>query len=279
MKFLFFLFPFFCCCTFAQTNSDKALVESFFNLSMKNSIDSEILRAALIFLDTPYVGGTLEQSKEEELIVNLHEVDCMTLVEYCLAMSRAVQLSSPDWESFKTELRKIRYRNGLINGYVSRLHYATDWIHDNVGKGIFEDVTHALGGRKYIVNVHFMSENPEKYKHLANDTVAVQQIAQIEKEINARSNYFYIPKKEIATHQSLIKSGDIICFTTSIAGLDVSHLSIAYWNKNQLTFIHASSTAKKVIINPESLVEYCNAVRSCTGIMVLRAVNVVAKGE
>ena len=117
-----------------------------------------------------------------------------------------------------------------------------------------------------------MSENYEKYPHLANDSDAVQQIAQIEKTINARSNYYYIPKKEIAQRQSLIKNGDIICFTTSIPGLDISHLSIAYWNKRQLTFIHASSKAEKVIINPESLIDYCNAIRTCTGIMVLRPV-------
>jgi len=272
-KLLFLLFSFICGSIFAQTTPDRTIAETYFRLTMNNSIDSEIVRAALIFLGTPYVGGTLERSEEEELIINLQEVDCMTLVEYCLALSRTVQLPSPDWESFMQELRQIRYRNGIINGYASRLHYTTDWIFNNVGKGIIEDVTHALGGRRFKADVHFMSENCEKYPHLADDPEAVQQIALIEKAINARNIYYYIPKNEIAQHQSKIKSGDIICFTTSIAGLDISHLGIAYWNKQQLTFIHASSTAKKVIINPESLIDYCSAIRSCTGIMVLRPVN------
>jgi cell wall-associated NlpC family hydrolase len=120
-----------------------------------------------------------------------------------------------------------------------------------------------------------MSENYEKYPYLADNPDAVQQIAVIEKAINARTIYYYIPKKEIAQQQSLIKNGDIVCFTTSISGLDVSHVGIAYWNRNRLTFIHASTSAKKVIINPESLVDYCNASRTCTGIMVLRPVKVV----
>jgi len=226
-------------------------------------------------LGKPYVGGTLERSEEEELIINLYEVDCVTFVEYCLAMSRAVQFPSPDWELFERELRQIRYRNGIINGYISRLHYSTDWIFDNTGKGIFEDVTYALGGRKFKPDVRYMSENYEKYPHLADNPEAVQQIALIEQAINARNIYYYIPKKEIAQHQSKIKSGDIICFTTAISGLDISHLAIAYRNKQQLTFIHASSSAKKVIINPESLIDYCNAIRTCTGIMVLRPVNLV----
>jgi len=274
-KCLLFLFSFLGSYAFAQTNTDQAFAEAFFKSAVKSSIDNEIVRAALVFLETPYVGGTLEESEEEELIVNLHEVDCMTLVEYCIALSRTSQLPSPDWESFERELRQIRYRNGVINGYISRLHYTTDWIYDNVGKGIIEDVTYALGGRKFKADVHYMSENYDKYIHLADDYEAVQQIALIEQAINARSNYYYIPKKEITQHQSLIKNGDIICFTTSISGLDISHLSIAYWYKQQLTFIHASSSAKKVIINPESLIDYCNSIRSCTGIMVLRPVNPV----
>jgi len=258
---------------FAQPNPDRAIVEKYLQSATKSAIDSEMLQTALFFMGTPYVAGTLDRDSVEQLVVDLRELDCMTLVENCLALSRTIQLPSPNYESFEQELRKIRYRNGFINGYVSRLHYATDWIFDNAGKGIVEDVTYALGGRKIKANVYYMSENYEKYPHLAADSEAVQQIALVEQVINARNTYYYIPKKEIAQRQPLIKSGDIICFTTAIPGLDISHFAIAYWYKNQLTFIHASSSAKKVIINPESLVDYCNAIRTCTGIMVLRPVN------
>jgi len=259
---------------FAQTDSDRMLAKRFFQSATPSTIDSTMVQAALFFLDTPYVAGTLDQTEEEELVVNLRQLDCMTLVENCLALSRTLQFSSPNFENFEQELRQIRYRNGIINGYVSRLHYTTDWIYDNVDKGTFEDVTYALGGRKFKVNVHYMSDNYQKYTHLADNQDNVQQLSGIEQAINARNSYYYIPKKEIAEHQSLIKSGDIICFTTAFPGLDISHLAIAYWYKRRLTFIHASSTAKKVIINPESLIDYCNAIRSCTGIMVLRPVNV-----
>jgi hypothetical protein len=278
-KLLLLLLSFVYGSAFAQTDIDRTIAGRFFQPAVKTTIDNEIIRAALFFLETPYVAKTLEQSEEEELIINLREMDCMTLVENCLALSRTTQSVSPDWESFKYELRQIRYRNGIINGYVSRLHYSTDWIFDNAGKGILEDVTYALGGRKFIVDVHFMSENYEKYPHLADNPDNVQQIALVEQAINARNIYYYIPKKEIVQHQSLIKNGDIICFTTAIPGLDISHLSIAYWNKRQLTFIHASSSAKKVIINPDSLIDYCNSIRTCTGIMVLRPVNVVTSDE
>ena len=265
---------FVCTGAFAQTNPDRTIVEKYLQSATKSAIDSEMVQAALFFLGTPYVTGTLEHSANEELVVDLRELDCMTLVENCLALSRTLQLLSPDYEAFEQQLRQIRYRNGAINGYVSRLHYTTDWIFDNSGKGIVEDVTYALGGRKYKVNVNYMSENYQKYPRLAADSEAVRQIVLVEQAINARNNYYYIPKEEIAQRQSQIKNGDIICFTTAISGLDISHFSIAYWDKNQLTFIHASSKAKKVIINSESLIDYCNSIKTCTGIMVLRPMNV-----
>jgi len=277
---LFFLFlPLAFNCAFAQTSNDGTIAETFLQSQAKTTIDSAMIQAAFYFLNTPYVAGTLESpdSTKEELVVNLRELDCTTFVENCLALSRTTQLPSPDYDSFLRELQKIRYRKGLINGYISRLHYTTDWIYDNADKGIIEDVTYALGGRKFKPNVHFMSENYQKYLHLANDSDAVQQIAQVEKTINARNTYYYIPKKEIPQRQSLIKSGDIICFTTAVPGLDVSHLGIAYWRNGELTFIHASSTAKKVIINPQSLIDYCSMIQTCKGIIVLRPMNVAIK--
>jgi len=280
-KLNFILFLFVCSSTHAQPNPDRAIVEKYLQSAAQSAIDTEMVQAALFFQGTPYVAGTLDRDSDnvEKLVIDLRELDCMTLVENCLALSRTLQLPSSNYETFEQELRQIRYRNGFINGYVSRLHYTTDWIFDNAGKGIIEDVTYALGGRKFKANVFFMSENYQKYPHLAADSTAVQQIALIEKAINARNNYYYIPKKEIAQRQSLIKSGDIICFTTAIPGLDISHFAIAYWYNNQLTFIHASSTGKKVIINPESLIDYCNAIRTCTGIMVLRPVNIAANDK
>lgn len=229
-----------------------------------------MVRVALFFLNTPYVGGTLEVGDDERLIINLRELDCTTFMETCVAVTRTLLMNRPDFESYCMELQRIRYRNGGINGYVSRLHYTTDWIWDNAAKGVVEDISKAIGGIPFQVKLSFMSSNTEKYPHLQGQPERTARIKQIEDQINRRANCHYIPKWEIAALQEGIKSGDIIAFTTSIGGMDVSHIGIAYWQDKTLTFVHASSAAKKVIVNPESISEYCFGINSNTGIMVVR---------
>ena len=226
---------------------------------------------ALSLLNIPYEANTLEGNEEERLVVNLEAMDCLTFVENCLALSHTLlQHFSSDTIDFARHLQYIRYRNGIILGYTSRLHYMTDWIANNIKKGVVEDLTNALGGKKFQPQVNFMSSHPELYPALRENPQEVETMKKIEKAINQRQNYYYIPTHEIKEKQSRIKSGDIVCFTTNRPGLDISHIGIAYWHKSQLTFIHASAVQKKVIINPESLVDYCGRIKNNTGIMVLR---------
>jgi hypothetical protein len=259
---------------------EKQIMRQYFvplsaDIKMSYTPNELMVKAALSLLDTPYVEATLDVNEEEELVVNLHELDCTTFVESCFALSRAAQYDFPDYEYFTRELRKIRYRNGIIEGYTSRLHYTSDWIFDNRGKDIIEDISYALGGKRLKVNVHYMSSHADAYPALKKNPEDVKIMAGIEKRINLRNNYYYIPRNEINEKALQIKSGDIICFVTSTTGLDISHLGIAYWNKKELTFIHASSKAKKVIINPESISDYCFKSASNKGIIILRTLPVI----
>lgn len=227
-----------------------------------------ITRTALFFSGTPYVASTLEK-EPERLVVNLREMDCTTFVETVLALARTLREDTLSFDAFCRQLQNIRYYNGIIDGYASRKHYFTDWIQANEQQGIVADYTRQAGGVPWHIQVSFMSEHADKYKQLATDPVQVKLISARETEINGRQ-YTYIPKDKITGAAAQIRNGDILCFTTTIAGLDVSHTGYAYWQDRTLTFIHASSAAREIIVNPGSLADYAARIRSNSGIRVIR---------
>lgn len=253
-------------------NGDKAIFEKgMASLSSAGAqpVNAYMVEAALFFLGKPYVGGTLEVNDEEGLVVNLRELDCTTLVENCLAMSLTKRSSDESFEAFRENLQRIRYRKGVIDGYVSRLHYSSDWIVENEAAGYIRDVTKEIGGKPLPLDVYYMSANPGSYKRLTNHPEDIPAIREVEERINGRE-YYYIPKGEISRFEDKIRDGDLVYFVTSVKGLDIAHVGIAYRHNGELSFIHASSTAKRVIINPDSLYRYCQNIKSNKGIVVCR---------
>ena len=70
----------------------------------------------------------------------------------------------------------------------------------------------------------------------------------------------------------MIATGDVVMFTSSIPGLDVSHMGITYWDEDKLTFIHASTRDKKVVVNPTTIDAYTKNNKNITGIMIGRLI-------
>ena len=230
-----------------------------------------IIETARFFMETPYVASTLEK-EPEHLVINLRELDCTTLVENAIALARTLKGATPTFEVFCAQLKLLRYRENAINNYADRLHYFTDWIFENSRKNLVRDETRAIGGQSYRLNLNFMSTHPDSYKQLKTNPALIPVIAQKEKEISARNTYAYIPEAQIEDCRAGMKSGDIVCFVTQIEGLDVSHVGFIYWQDQKLGFLHASSSAKKVIIDPLSLQDYVKGIRTTTGIMIVRPV-------
>ena len=266
----------FCCAgTFIScaqgTQSDKGIFESYLNsVQTVDKLCSDILmdETAKFFLGVPYVGKTLEY-EPERLIVNLREMDCMTFVENVLALAEASASGTPSWQTYLEKLQHIRYRDGKIEDYTSRLHYTSDWIYENEKKGLIADITKEIGGVPLAMDVSFVSTHPESYMQLQRHPEYIAVMAKKEKEINSRQ-YYYIPKEEIDKQEAQIRTGDIVCFVTSIKGLDISHVGIVHKEGDKMTFIHASSGKKRVIINEESLQDYVLGIKKSKGIMVLR---------
>ncbi len=254
-----------------MTEEDRAIFERFLTeMQDEKALPTGelMVKCARFFLDVPYVASTLEQ-EPEGLVVNLRELDCTTLVETTFALTRTLQSDKPTFETFCEQLQQIRYRKGVINDYTDRLHYITDWLYENQRRGFVKDMSQEIGGTELPINLSFMSTHPESYKPLKNNPEFIARIAEQEKEISGRS-YYYVPEEDINKLSSGIQSGDIFAFVTTVKGLDVSHMAIAYWNGDKLTFLHASSTYKKVLVNESSLYEYLKEIKSNTGVIVMR---------
>jgi hypothetical protein len=169
-------------------------------------------------------------------------------------------------DNYACELMKIRYRNGNLDGYTSRLHYFSDWIYSNDKAGIVKDVTHESGGVHFPIMVDAMTRLSKNYVQLS-DTSFVRRIAEIQKEISSRT-YYYIPKTRIDSID--IHNGDILVLTVSGKGMDIMHMGIAVIKNNTVYFMHASSKFKQVMITEVPFKEYLAGIKSNTGYMIVR---------
>jgi hypothetical protein len=164
----------------------------------------------------------------------------------------------------------IRYRDGVIDQYPSRLHYFSDWIYDNVEKGIVEDVTEKIGGQKTKFSLNFMSKHPESYKNLKENPDFIPAIKKQEKEICCRE-YYFIPKEELKSKEAFINNGDLIAITTTVEGLDIGHTGIAVkMEDGRIHLLHAPTKNTKVQITEQPLMDYLMKYNRHSGVIVLR---------
>jgi hypothetical protein len=237
----------------------------------KLPINEVVAAVGKSFLGVPYAAGTLEAPGEERLVVQLQTLDCVLLYENSLALARCIKKGTTTYEAFKTELRFIRYRSGVLNGFPSRLHYTSDYFFDNEQKHVLKNITGELGGVPHRKSVHFMTTHPESYPALQTSPLFLQQMKDIETEINKRTA-LYLPKNQVARAAAHIEDGDILGITTTIDGMDCSHTGIALWKNGTLHMLHAPHPGAEVQVTATPLSEYLTNIKKDTGIMVERAV-------
>ncbi|MDO4186925.1 MAG: DUF1460 domain-containing protein [Bacteroidales bacterium] len=233
---------------------------------------NEMLLNAVSFINTPYGVKTLDINNEEQLVLNTDEVDCVTLVENVLAMSLAEnsQTLEVNEQDFTRWLTKIRYRNGVIDGYPSRLHYMTEWISNGIKQGFLEDITAVQSPYTLKTDIHYMTSHMNDYPKLQLSADNVAKMKQVEASITGQEVH-YVPKDYLTDEGFFwIRSGDIIAITTSTPGLDVAHMGIAINVDGTLALLHASTTDMKVEVSKVSLKEMLRRNKSWTGVRVIR---------
>jgi hypothetical protein len=220
------------------------------------------------FVGAPYTPGTLEQEGPERLVVNLRELDCVTYIETVLAMVRIIRAGTPDYASFQRELVRIRYRDGVLAGYPSRLHYFSEWISNNETKGIVRDVTREVGGQARPGPLGFMTAHQDAYRQLADEEVRAE-IGRIEATLSGQERH-YIPQGSIAAVAAGIQNGDVIAATSTLEGLDVAHTGFAIWVDGRLHLMHAPLVGTVVEISERPLADRIQRIQAQDGIMVAR---------
>jgi hypothetical protein len=254
------------------SDEDRAIFENYLSeMKSKKSLPMSqlVTETALYFLGVPYVASTLEK-EPEGLVANLHEMDCATFVDNVIALSRTIKGENPSFDNYCRNLQHLRYREGVITDYPSRLHYTSDWVYVNNQRGIVKDINGEIGGVSLTFDLNFMSTHPDSYRQLKGNPALIDEIVKQEKEINARTTYHFIPKDKIDEYAGKMQSGDMVCFTTAVKGLDTSHVGFIYWDGDRLTFIHASSLEMKVTVDKNTLKEYVQKGKNSTGIMLAR---------
>lgn len=257
------------------SDTDVVICNSKFSYAVSAELSNESINDIVAdigktFLGTKYLAHAIEDFGDEQLVINLNGLDCTTFVENAIVFARLIKSGKTTFKDYEKELQIIRYRNGIIDKYPSRLHYFTDWIYNNEKKGIIDDVTELCGGKPIQFHLNFMSTHPESYPRLKEHPVFVSEIRKQEAEISRR-NYYYVPKERVGFIEQQIENGDIIAFITSIPGLDVSHVGIAVrMEDNRIHLLHAPNVGYNVQITKEPLSSYINKINKDTGIIVLK---------
>jgi Protein of unknown function (DUF1460) len=250
-------------------NPEEVLFQQKIKWAINNSLEKKplniiILELAKSFLNAPYEAGTLDlyNTETERLIINLHSFDCFTFLETVLALARCIKKQRINFADYKQELEFIRYRNGKLNNYESRLHYFSEWILNGSQKRIVK----LINGSDLIQKpIFYLSQNSPK----ANNNQLIQDS---EKKLSSlKLPSFNCLSLQNPSQLALLQEGDIIGFTSNIEGLDINHVGFLIKKPDQtLSFIHASSRNQKVEIYKDSLANYCSSLKSNSGILVAR---------
>ena len=270
------------------TEADWAIVDDKARWAVEQgytglSIGDLMVRIGETFVGTPYAPYTLEAPGEEDLVIELEELDCVTFVENVLALARFVQ-TVPDEllvartgdlqrPLFAWTLEDIRYRGGELRGYPSRLHYFSEWIGDNDAMGLVRDVSEALGGIADDEPIDFMTTHADAYRQLGEDPDFLTELRAVEERLSSEPRY-YIPEDRIAAVESGIQNGDIIAATSTVPGLDIAHTGIALWRDGRLHLLHAPLAGGVVQISEVPLAERIQRIRGQDGVMVARPTEV-----
>lgn len=229
------------------------------------------------FVGNPYVPRTLDPPGPERLVVNLRVFDCVTFVETALTLAHFVRaappplLDDPDEARglYERILRSLRYRDGTLDGYSSRLHYFSEWLADNAARGWLRLLGDELEASVDPEAIDFMTAHRDAYDQLGDEAV-FDAIGRVERRLSETTRLF-VPEDRLGEVADRIRTGDVIAATSTLEGLDVAHTGIALRTPDGvLRLMHAPLVGEEVQISDRPLIERLRGIDSQDGVMVAR---------
>lgn len=261
----------------AHTKEDSVKVVRLLKAGRSVEKEQRFLFYAERLKGIPYTGHTLEVHVEEgeRLTVNMSDMDCTTYIENVLALMRATDKGT--FAAFCDELRRIRYRDGVLDGYASRNHYFCQWVLSGERQKLVRTIDD--GDAVQCIRIDYMTTNRNLYRGIRTDNKAYRLIDRYERECDdMKVRYFSREALRLSDEgkdggrlRKAIKTGDILGLVTRKKGLDTTHLGIAVWGTDgKLHLLNASSVHKKVVLEPKTLYQYMAPKKLMLGCRVVR---------
>ncbi|MFZ1704164.1 MAG: N-acetylmuramoyl-L-alanine amidase-like domain-containing protein [Saprospiraceae bacterium] len=217
-------------------------------------------------LGKSYLIAPLDQDEHELLVTHQNGFDCVTFVESVLAIT----LEQFKWKdlSYEEIITLLRYRDGLMTDYSSRIHYFSEWLLQSECNDLGKNMSLVLGGSYKTLNLSVITShlknNPGKPSFRFYDKIAAS-----ERRLST-IKFPYIPKNSILKINSKLENGDLVAFSSSTEGLDIHHVGFIFIRNKKTYILHASSKSGKVEVSTLDLWEYIQSSSKTDGIVIFR---------
>jgi hypothetical protein len=213
-----------------------------------------VLRAARAQVGKPYVRPP-ETGQAESLLIDLDGFECVSLVDAALAVARCLWMDSADQACFEREMLGLRYRDGRIEDFSSRLHYYSEWLAEQDAHGRIELLSEQLGGQHTPFTFDYMSQRAQRYPAMQDPEIAAR-IAAVEQRLSAEDRV-WLDREAIAPIHDQLQNGDIVAIVGNRPGIFIRHVGIVdIAPDGRPRLLHASSLLERVAVSKGSVSSY-----------------------
>ena len=193
----------------------------------------DLISQALVgspYVSYPLIGGPRQP---ERFVLRDDGFDCVTFCETVLAAARSTTMAD-----FAPQLRKIRYRDGVVD-WRERHHYFADWCIENIANGVCRALV------------------------LPDATVADKTVSYMRGLPVERVALTAIPAASVLANADRLMTGDIVGFLSRRPGIDYFHTGFIVVSKDgAVSLRHAAKSRGRALDQPFAQFVAENGVRA-----------------